>query len=457
MQCIYCGKEISDNSKFCPKCGKELKPKTRVWPGAADEKTANTQMGQYSAGMGTNPMPDLNSALGSQKVQNQIPSKMIIAIGIGVVLVIVLIAVLIVSGGKRNSGNAEPVQEDTTIVVGEKEQDLGDIENESDELGQEEADIDEDTEDTAGVSTSDITEVNEAESQGNGKEKNDNGIENLEVDEHDTTVDEENTIPGYMENLPAILFSVRVAAPDGYVNFRDGAGTDYYIITPYNNGTILDVIDLTEVNGKTWYQCIDSLLQIGWVASSQVETISANNTSSGNAANYVKYVSVENKSDDQINQYSIVRGVRMDGKAAWQYITEEYPGAELNSASVCVNGEHVYIIDENTYIRLNKQTGETEAKNLFTEEGGISGAIMAADDNMNLYAMGYYDNYLYKFSKDGSIVWMYDFMDEYYWPLYFHLNGNELIVTLGMHNDESGISEEGNFECSINTDTGAKW
>lgn len=27
MQCIYCGNEINDNSRFCPKCGKELKPK----------------------------------------------------------------------------------------------------------------------------------------------------------------------------------------------------------------------------------------------------------------------------------------------------------------------------------------------------------------------------------------------------------------------------------------------
>ncbi|WP_029319172.1 zinc-ribbon domain-containing protein [Butyrivibrio sp. AE3004] len=119
MQCIYCGKEISDNSKFCTKCGKELKPKTRVWPNASDEKTANTQMGQYSAGMGTNPIPDLNSMQGSQRVQNQIQSKMIIAIGIGTALLIALILAVIVSGSRRNANKAVLTQDDTALMTEE--------------------------------------------------------------------------------------------------------------------------------------------------------------------------------------------------------------------------------------------------------------------------------------------------------------------------------------------------
>ena len=67
------------------------------------------------------------------------------------------------------------------------------------------------------------------------------------------------------ESEGTILYSVVVSAPDGYVNFRKGPGTDYDIIKPVNNGEVMDVIEEDE----KWYKVIYDN-QTGYVAKSQM-------------------------------------------------------------------------------------------------------------------------------------------------------------------------------------------
>lgn len=63
---------------------------------------------------------------------------------------------------------------------------------------------------------------------------------------------------------------VKVDAPDGYVNFRTGPGTDYNIITPINNGIVLEVYE-TDSSGK-WLK-VYYKDKLGWVSKSQVSEV----------------------------------------------------------------------------------------------------------------------------------------------------------------------------------------
>ncbi len=80
----------------------------------------------------------------------------------------------------------------------------------------------------------------------------------------------------YLEKRPALaiwgglkkeLYSVTVAAPDGYVNFRTGPGTDQNIIMPILNEEILPVYE-ESADGRWLYTEYQGSL--GWVDSSQV-------------------------------------------------------------------------------------------------------------------------------------------------------------------------------------------
>ena len=65
---------------------------------------------------------------------------------------------------------------------------------------------------------------------------------------------------------------VTVAAPDGYVNFRTGPGTNYEIIMPIYNGEELWVVG--EEPGTNWIQVkylVDVGYMTGWVNKTQVK------------------------------------------------------------------------------------------------------------------------------------------------------------------------------------------
>ncbi len=75
---------------------------------------------------------------------------------------------------------------------------------------------------------------------------------------------------------------IKVNAPDGYVNLREGTSTYSKIITKITNDEVLDVIDTakSDVNGKLWYKVkysSNGKQQTGWVASSQVQVIDKSN------------------------------------------------------------------------------------------------------------------------------------------------------------------------------------
>ncbi len=66
----------------------------------------------------------------------------------------------------------------------------------------------------------------------------------------------------------ACLYQVTVNAPDGYVNLREGAGTNYKDIKKITNGVVLNVY--TESADGKWLQT-EYQGSSGWVAASQVE------------------------------------------------------------------------------------------------------------------------------------------------------------------------------------------
>ncbi|WP_026660602.1 SH3 domain-containing protein [Butyrivibrio sp. AC2005] len=79
----------------------------------------------------------------------------------------------------------------------------------------------------------------------------------------------------YMENIGnnSVSWDLTVTAPDGYVNLREGPGTNYNIIIPIENGQILETSDALYNQDAKWvkvyFACEEGLYE-GWVAKSQV-------------------------------------------------------------------------------------------------------------------------------------------------------------------------------------------
>ena len=86
-------------------------------------------------------------------------------------------------------------------------------------------------------------------------------------EEQDSSAGEE---PATEDDIPEriCLYMVEVTASDGYVNFREGPGTNYNVITKINNGEMMEAYD--ESADRKWVQ-VEYNGQSGWVAMSQVE------------------------------------------------------------------------------------------------------------------------------------------------------------------------------------------
>ena len=107
--------------------------------------------------------------------------------------------------------------------------------------------------------------------------------------------------PGDMtdEELTEESTYVTVTAPDGYVNLRQGPGTNYDIIMPIQNGEVMEVQDQTE-DGKWlkiayWYE--DGWCE-GYVAASQTD-YSSNNKGTAKNQESSEYLC------DWINEYEL--------------------------------------------------------------------------------------------------------------------------------------------------------
>lgn len=122
----------------------------------------------------------------------------------------------------------------------------------------------------------------------------------------------------------------------------------------------------------------------------------------------------------------IIKGCTSSGKVVWTYKTSRQRQTELYSASMCVKGSFVYVIDNNKYIRLKKSNGKVVVKKKCRK---MWDATMKVDADGNLYAIGYYDSVLVKINKKGTTLWTHSFPKEYYWAYKIKLKGNKVVVT----------------------------
>ena len=67
---------------------------------------------------------------------------------------------------------------------------------------------------------------------------------------------------------------------------------------------------------------------------------------------------------------------------------------------------------------------------------------MNVDSNMNLYAIGYYDNKLYKFNKNGKVLWKRTFSNKAYWPYKIKIKGDKVTVMFGSNDSSETVSSK---------------
>ena len=147
-------------------------------------------------------------------------------------------------------------------------------------------------------------------------------------------------------------------------------------------------------------------------------------------------------------QYYILYGRDLSGKTVWKYKTSKQPFTELNSANYVVKGKSVFLIDNDTYIRIRKSDGKVLVKKKLPS--AIWGAKLKVDSSNYLYAIGYYGSTLYKISSKGIIKWSHTFVSDYYWPYKISIMKNT--VTVYFEGERKGKNKTG--KCSVNKTTG---
>ncbi len=143
-----------------------------------------------------------------------------------------------------------------------------------------------------------------------------NDYEDLDESEGDETITDEELSE---ENDNIELYKVEVAASDGYVNFRTGAGTDYEIICEIYNGEQLSIYE----EAGDWL-CTEYADTKGWIAASQVEKISSSVSDEANVeSGPMVYGSYEYINNNDICMAS-VDGVSEDGIDGLLYLDYYY-------------------------------------------------------------------------------------------------------------------------------------
>ena len=149
---------------------------------------------------------------------------------------------------------------------------------------------------------------------------------------------------------------VKVNAPDGYVNFRTGPGTNYPIITPINNGTEFEVckIDSSE---KWWGVYYNN--QFGWISKSQVSVLSD-----------VVY-------EEETGKRIVIEPIVFT-KAELEQIKEIFGCFSEDEEITIYVGETVYLQDEKKLVAyVNMYSENTDANGMF-------------DKDLNCYSSGIY-------------------------------------------------------------------
>ena len=66
-----------------------------------------------------------------------------------------------------------------------------------------------------------------------------------------------------------------------------------------------------------------------------------------------------------------------------------------------------------------------------------AGHLCKFDKNDNLYVTGYYDNYVYKVSTKGKILWKTNTSKaNNYWPYKISISGNQMTILYEMNNND---------------------
>ena len=82
---------------------------------------------------------------------------------------------------------------------------------------------------------------------------------------------------------------------------------------------------------------------------------------------------------------------------------------------------------------------EKKTENSYGLQKKISpaGHLCKFDKNDNLYVTGYYDNYVYKVSTKGKILWKTNTSKaNNYWPYKISISGNQMTILYEMNNND---------------------
>lgn len=246
MYCKKCGSKIRDNAKFCPKCGAVLK--------------------SSSASVDSNSVNDTTDKIASSIKKDTANGKRIIVLGIGAVAAIVVIGIIVFAIKRPSTEDikgTEIASESTSEGIDSAEN-TSDSKNDMDS-SEELADAPQ-TEGTVQMwMGTDPAQAVSDESPEDKSEAKDMLVESTEEGSYENKQDEDN------ELIPDFGY-VKVAAPDGGVNMRTDADTEYdIVVNMIPNDTELPVYEIKEASsGKKWGRTSYGDKQ-GWIALSQTD------------------------------------------------------------------------------------------------------------------------------------------------------------------------------------------
>ena len=133
-------------------------------------------------------------------------------------------------------------------------------------------------------------------------------------------------------------------------------------------------------------------------------------------------------------EFMTVQGLDKNKKVVWKYITKKFPATELRRTKYVVRKDKVYVFQSSKVIAFRKKDG----KRLWTASKiSPAGHICGFDKNNNLYVTGYYDDYIYKVSAKGKILWKANISKTgNYWPYKISVSGNRVTIRYEMNSKD---------------------
>lgn len=149
-------------------------------------------------------------------------------------------------------------------------------------------------------------------------------------------------------------------------------------------------------------------------------------------------------------EFMTVRGLDSKKRAVWKYVTKKYPATELSSTKCVVRKDKIYIFENSKIVALRKKDG----KKLWTANKiSPAGHVYRFDKNNNLYVTGYYDNFIYKVSAKGKVLWKANISSTgNYWPYKITVSGNKLTILYEMNSKD--YSSQTKHKVVLNTKNG---